>query len=84
MSNISEIGAWIDTVPENPWVFGGQLKPISAFFKDPIKKDDMDTAIREYLNSTWLESLKIRIEKEKDDFVNKNPVAGLLISRFNM
>lgn len=64
-SNLLDSGGikeWMPTVTGNPWLFRGNLGPISDFIKDAGKKKEMDVAVRVHLDKAYLTMLKHAIQ----------------------
>ena len=64
------------TVTGNPWLFRGNLGPISDFIKDAGKKKEMDVAVRVHLDKAYLtvkttkktSHLSFKENKQNSDF----------------
>lgn len=51
------IAKWQPTVAKNPWVFSGQLVPLSDLIADSSKKESMKKATQIYVDLAYLDSL---------------------------
>ncbi|CAG0896999.1 unnamed protein product [Darwinula stevensoni] len=53
----SGINDWQPTVAANPWLFAGDLAPISILIQDPKKRASMDQAVTNYILRSYLAEL---------------------------
>ncbi|XP_059142063.1 perivitellin-2 67 kDa subunit-like [Physella acuta] len=60
---------WQPSVDLDPWLFSGQLKPISDLISDETKRTSMETAVRNYVLRSYLNELirLIAAAKRKSD-----------------
>jgi len=70
----SPYSEWVESIPANPWLFGGQLKPITSLFPDSLshKKIQTDYAYTIYLDKAYLVDIKIILEKFIGNVVEKH------------
>lgn len=67
--NKEEIKAWWDSVPRDPWLFSGHIRPIETLIEDAEIRTEMQKAIRVKMAKAYLEdarkTLKL-INKQRD------------------
>ena len=56
---------WSTRVARNPWLFSGNLKPISDLISNPTKRSNMETAIKQYRFGAFLDELLREINSLK-------------------
>ena len=53
---------WVDTVPENPWLYKGRLVRVSEFIKEASKRRGMERAIEVHLDKARLVATQVLIK----------------------
>nr|KAG5689273.1 hypothetical protein BaRGS_005281 [Batillaria attramentaria] len=68
---------WQPTIPAHPWLFSGQLTPISALIKDDAKRASMEEAVTNHILHAYLDELSRLLYGHLSSF----PSLSTLLSR---
>ncbi|KAK0060712.1 perivitellin-2 67 kDa subunit [Biomphalaria pfeifferi] len=64
----SGISEWQPTVQKDPWLFSGELKPLSDLITDDVKRISMEKAVENYVLKSYLEELERLLAHAKVKF----------------
>uniref|UniRef100_A0A2C9M066 MACPF domain-containing protein n=1 Tax=Biomphalaria glabrata TaxID=6526 RepID=A0A2C9M066_BIOGL len=73
------IEEWQNTVDNDPWLFSGELKPISSLITDERKKSSLDKAVENYVLQTYLSEMERLVTSAMAKF--KDPILNNLLTQ---
>jgi hypothetical protein len=68
ISNRSDFQNWVNSIEENPWIFGGKLTPIMNFLPNVTNRAALKTAYQVKLDKAFLDELSMSLT-----YLKKNP-----------
>ncbi|KAK0049078.1 perivitellin-2 67 kDa subunit [Biomphalaria pfeifferi] len=75
----NRIEEWQNTVDNDPWLFSGDLKPISSLITDERKKSSLDKAVENYVLKTYLSEMERLVTSATAKF--KDPILNNLLTQ---